>query len=187
MCHYCLKFNSTGLIKVQVPDHIIAHESNPQIFQESRIHLHILGARRVTWCKFYTKDPQLWGDLGTSLLHGTICLVHVGWYLFLYVRKKSSKMLKTLRTNIQNLVMWATRHSGFIPPLQLWNYTRSLNCLIVLLTQVPENLQAAHFVFHAVDLWHIWQESLLSAGLSPLPPHDDNKQTGPITQHILNY
>lgn len=48
MCHYCLKFNSTGLIKVHVHDNIIAYDSGPQIFQEFRIHLHILGARRVT-------------------------------------------------------------------------------------------------------------------------------------------
>jgi len=96
-------------------------------------------------------------------------------------------MLKTVGTTIQNSVMWATGHSGFIPSLQTCNYTWSLSCLIMLLTRVPENLQAAHFVFHVVDWWHIWQESLVWAGLSPLPPHGDNKQTGPIAQHILNY
>jgi len=88
MCHYCLKFNSTGLIKVHVHDNIIAYDSGPQISQEFRIHLHILGARRVTWRKFCTKDPKLWGDLGTSLLYGTFCFMHVSWYLFLYIRKK---------------------------------------------------------------------------------------------------
>jgi len=41
-------------------------------------------------------------------------------------------------------------HVGY-QALQI-HYTWSLNCLIVLLTRVPGNLQAAHFVFHVVDL-----------------------------------
>ena len=115
------------------------------------------------------------------------CGMMLSFFFVCKAGKKPLTMLKTVSTTVQNLVTWATKHSGFVLPLRMWNYTRSLKCLIVVLTRVPGNLQAVHFVFHVVDLWHIWQESLVWAGLSPLPPHGDNKQTGPIAQHILNY
>jgi hypothetical protein len=115
--------------------------------------------------------------------------VHLNWYLFLYARKKTSVIIvKVFSSTIQNLVTvtWVTRHSGFVHSLQMWNYRCCSNCLIMVLTQVPENLQAVHFVFPGVDLWHIWQEWLVWAGSSPLPPHGGNKQTGPIAQYIFN-
>ena len=35
----------------------------PQFCQISRNHLEILGAREVTWRKFYSEDPKFWSDL----------------------------------------------------------------------------------------------------------------------------
>jgi hypothetical protein len=56
-------------------------------FPNSRNHLQILGARRVTWSKFHIEDPQSWSDLLTSLLSGALCAVRVYWYTNLCVRK----------------------------------------------------------------------------------------------------
>lgn len=54
-----------------------------QIFQTCRCHCQILGARRVTWSMFH---PHFWCGLCILLLSGTLCSVHVDWYIFLYVR-----------------------------------------------------------------------------------------------------
>ena len=41
------------------------HSRYAHIFQKSKSHLKILGARRVTWSKFHTEDPQI---LGATIL-----------------------------------------------------------------------------------------------------------------------
>jgi len=41
--------------------HYLHYTKGAQIFQKSRSHLKILGARRVIWSKFHTEDPQILG------------------------------------------------------------------------------------------------------------------------------
>ena len=90
-----------------------------QIFQTCRCHFQILGARRVTSS---ISHPRFWCGLCILLLSGTFCLVHVDWYIFLYVRggkKIATIVLKILVSPIQNFVTWAVRHPRFLC-LCLW-------------------------------------------------------------------
>jgi hypothetical protein len=83
----------------------------PQIFQKSRSHLQILGARRVTWSKMDTEDPQFWSDLPLS---AAFCSMHGNWYTFSYVRTNNAKiMLKILGATVQKLVPWLTKQRIF--------------------------------------------------------------------------
>jgi hypothetical protein len=88
----------------------------PQIFQKSRCHFEILGARRVAWSKFHTGDPQFWSGLWILLLSGAFCFLHVNWYTFFYERGKKTAIivLKIFVATIQNFVMWATGHPRFV-------------------------------------------------------------------------
>ena len=63
----------------------VLHTRVPQIFQKSRHPLQILGAGRVTW-RFHTEAPLL----GTSLLRGAFCRMHVNWYTFVGAGRKKN-------------------------------------------------------------------------------------------------
>ena len=59
----------------------------PQIFQKSRSHHKIPGARIAAWGKFHTGTPQFWSDLETLLLHDSCHLVRANQYTYLYISK----------------------------------------------------------------------------------------------------
>jgi hypothetical protein len=75
------------------------HMRGSQIFHKSRHHLQRLGARRGTWSKVHTVDPQFWTHQWISLM------VYVNWYTLLYVRQENcNKHAQSISTTAYKLV-----------------------------------------------------------------------------------
>jgi hypothetical protein len=66
-------FDSFGIRSVGVCWILMVYDRGAQIFQKSRSHLKILGARRVTWSKFRTEDPQILGATVQNLVARDFC------------------------------------------------------------------------------------------------------------------
>ena len=60
-----------------------------RIFQKSRSHIKILGARKGAWNKFHTENPQFCSDLCNSLLSDAFVSVYMKTYVLSYVQDKN--------------------------------------------------------------------------------------------------
>jgi hypothetical protein len=77
----------------------------PKIFQKFSSQVQIPGAKRITWCKLHSKNPQFWNNLWTSLLSGTFCLVHVNWCTYLCIRRGLTELCLWYRHH--RIEVWA--------------------------------------------------------------------------------